>query len=165
MLENLEKIVVVDVSADIVSFEVMGWNGTKYIKAVATQQDTFDGDGSTKEFALTYDDILHGSVTVTVDNDEKTEGTDYTVDYEAGKIIFGTAPASGTGNIVVDYSYFAAEPSAVLIEDVSQNQSPATAKVRLFGIVYKDEFDSTPAADTIARLERNGIFVLDRTSI
>ncbi|RLG91050.1 MAG: hypothetical protein DRO36_05005 [Candidatus Hecatellales archaeon] len=165
MLEALEKIVNVDVSADVSSFEVVGWNGTKYVKAVAAKQDTFDGDGSTKEFTLTYGDVLHGSVTVTVDDDEKTEGTDYTVDYEAGKVTFGTAPASGTGNVVVDYSYFAAEPSAVLVEDVSQNQSPATAKVRLFGIVYKDEFASAPAEDTIARLERHGIFVLERTEI
>lgn len=165
MLEALEKVVDVDVSGNISSFEVMGWNGTKYIKAVAAKQDAFDGDGSTKEFTLTYDDVLHGSVTVTVDDDEKTEGTDYTVDYEAGKITFVSAPGNGSGNVVVDYSYFAAEPSAVLIEDVSQNQSPATAKVRLFGIVYKDEFASAPADDTIARLERHGIFVLERTEI
>ena len=71
-----------------------------------TTQDVFSGDGTTTVFNLSHGSIVQGSVTVTVDGVQQTEDTDYTVDYSAGTITFTTAPAAGTNNIVVDYSYY-----------------------------------------------------------
>jgi len=73
-----------------------------------TTQETFSGDESTKTFTLTYEPF---DVTVTVDGTEQTpivEGTtsgDYEVKTEDKEIVFDSAPASGTDNIVVDYAY------------------------------------------------------------
>ena len=164
MLETKKQVLPVDVSADISAPEIMGWDGEKYIKAIGTKEDSFNGDGSTKTFTLTYDDVIHGTVIVTVDGSEKTEGTDYTVDYAAGKITFDSAPDTGTGNIVVNYSYFAAEPSAILDEDVTQSQSPAYALMVVHGIYYEDEFSAAPNADVKARLRLHSVFVEPRAS-
>lgn len=164
MLETKKQVLPVDVSADISAPEIMGWNGEKYVKAVATAQDKFSGDGTTKEFTLTNDDLVHGTVAVIVDGNAKTEGTDYTVDYAAGKITFAAAPGTGTDNVVIDYSYFAVEPTAVLAENVAQNQNPPTALMVVFGVVYEDTFASTPNADVKARLRAHNVFVEKRAS-
>lgn len=54
------------------------------------------------------------------------------------------------------------EPAGVLMEDVSQNQDPAYAKVLFFGVVYVDELVSEPDEDTKAKLRKVGIFVKKR---
>ena len=66
------------------------------------KEDTFNGDGATKTFQLTG----HPLYEVTSVKVGGTATSDYTVDYYAGTITFGTAPASGTANVVVDYNYF-----------------------------------------------------------
>lgn len=164
MLETKKLVLPVDVNAAISAPEVMGWDGTKYIKAVASAQDSFDGDGVTTQFQLSNGDVVHGSVSVTVDGATKTEGVDYSVNYSDGKITFTAAPPSGSGNVVIDYSYFSVEPTAVLVEDVTASQSPAAALMVVFGIVYADEFASEPLEDVKARLRAHGIFVEKRAS-
>lgn len=69
-----------------------------------TTTDTFSGDGTTTTFQLTNEYIERGSVTVTVDTVEQDEGT-YEVNYITGELVFDTAPASGTDNISVEYTY------------------------------------------------------------
>ena len=56
------------------------------------------------------------------------------------------------------------EPAGVLMEDVASGQSPATAKVLFFGIVYEDELTSAPTEDVKAKLRKVGIFVEKRIS-
>lgn len=73
----------------------------------ASQTDTFSGDGTTVEFALTKQDAIIGSEIVKVNGEIKTEGTDYTVDNTNGfitTITFTTAPAAGV-SIEVEYLY------------------------------------------------------------
>jgi len=164
LLERVELLKKVDVSGNLAAPQIMGWDGTKYIVAVGTKQDTFNGDDSTTEFTLTYGDIVHGSVVIEVDETELTEDTDYTVDYSAGKITFQTAPASGTDNIVVDYSYFAADPSGILLDDITASQDPDYARLILLGVYYLDNFETAPLVDVIERLARNNIFLVPRTS-
>jgi len=75
-------------------------------KATYSKEDSFTGDGSTKEFTLTYRPV--GNVRVLVDGTEKTpvsaSGGDYSVDAESKKITFESAPADGS-EIKVQYSY------------------------------------------------------------
>jgi len=160
MIEKYEAIVPIDVSSDIPAYTIVGWgcNEEKYVVATQTTQDTFSGDSSTKTFNLSHGDLLADSVTVTVDGTEQTEGTDYTVDYENGSITFDSAPNNGT-TITVEYSYFAADPSGILMEDVVSGQSPAYAKVLFQGIVYEDDFPTPPTEHEKARLRKVNIYV------
>lgn len=63
-------------------------------------QETFTGDGSTKDFTLSEQPV---SVKVSLDGVESSKD-DYDVDAEFKKITFVTAPASLV-SIVIDYSY------------------------------------------------------------
>ena len=64
--------------------------------------ETLSGDGSTTEFILNY-----GAVTtrVKIGGVEKTPEEDYIMDSVGKKITFTSAPASGSNNIEVDYTY------------------------------------------------------------
>ena len=67
---------------------------------------TFSGDGSTTEFQLPYPYFPIETVQdVSVGGTSQTEGTDYAMDYWDGRLIFSSAPASGTDNISVDVDY------------------------------------------------------------
>jgi hypothetical protein len=67
---------------------------------------TFSGDGSTTEFQLPYPYFPVETVQdVSVGGTSQTEGTDYAMDYWDGRLIFSSAPASGTDNITVDVDY------------------------------------------------------------
>ena len=68
--------------------------------------ETFSGDDSTVTFTLVNEYVKPYTETVTIDGTEQQRGTDYTINYITGDITFETAPASGTDNISVDYSYF-----------------------------------------------------------
>lgn len=154
---RVRMILPVDASSNIAAGTVMGWSGQKFIKAVANRTDSFSGNGSSTEFTLTYEDVVFGSVTVSVGGTQKQEGTDYTVNYKKGKITFASAPSNGA-SISVSYSYFAADPSAVLLEDVTASQSPATALLQVFGVIDSTVVGNIPQ-DVKMRLLRNGIFV------
>jgi len=76
--------------------------------ATFNTSDSFTGDGSTKEFTLTYQP--KGNVRILIDGTEQQgyvegQGTgDYQYDKDNKKIIFDTAPSDGS-NIVVYYEY------------------------------------------------------------
>lgn len=59
--------------------------------------NSFVSDGTATEFLLDSMGIDTAEVTVWVDGEEKSEGEDYTVDREAGKVIFTQAPADSEG--------------------------------------------------------------------
>ena len=64
------------------------------------------GDGETVAFKLSHGNVQDGTYKVFVDNDLKTETTDYTIDKERGLVTFKTAPLEKE-EIEVEY-YFAA---------------------------------------------------------
>ncbi len=64
------------------------------------------GDGATEVFKLRHAPVMSGSVSVFVDGVEKTEGSDYTLDYATGKLAFTSAPDDGD-SIVSDYEFAA----------------------------------------------------------
>ncbi len=161
MKKVYENIVKVDVSNAMTSGTVLGWDGTKYVKAVVDKTDAFSGDGTTTQFNLSASPVVVGSVTVLVNG---TTATNYTVDYEAGTITFDTAPASGA-SIEVSYKYYTAEPEGILQEDVVANQTPDTAKVLFEGVVYQDELPEQLPDDVVAKLRRVKIYVETREVI
>lgn len=59
--------------------------------------NSFVSDGTATEFLLDSMGIDTAEVIVWVDGEEKSEGEDYTVDREAGKVIFTQAPADSEG--------------------------------------------------------------------
>ena len=59
--------------------------------------NSFVSDGTATEFLLDSMGIDTAEVTVWVDGEEKSEGEDYTVDREAGKVFFTQAPADSAG--------------------------------------------------------------------
>jgi hypothetical protein len=85
-------------------------NGATEIWAIPTAvtaetPEPFAGDGNTKEFTLSK--IPTQPIdSVTINAVPQVEGTDFTVDYGNSKIIFNTAPPSGSpaGDIIVGYS-------------------------------------------------------------
>ena len=73
------------------------------ITAAAASPEAFDGDDSTTEFTLT--DIPSQPLEeVAIDAAPLTEDVDFYVDYGNKKVIFYTAPATGSGNITVTYT-------------------------------------------------------------
>ena len=72
------------------------------------RKNQFLADGTAVEFQLDTENIDAEKITVTVDDTEKTEGTDFTVDRTLGKITFVTAPpkpsTAGQDNIKVTFS-------------------------------------------------------------
>lgn len=83
-------------------------NGATEIYAIpadtsAETPETFSGDGNTVEFSLTEFPVMPLD-SVQISSVPKEEGVDFEVDYGNKKIIFFTAPAVGTNNIVINYS-------------------------------------------------------------
>jgi hypothetical protein len=72
-------------------------------------RDVASGDATSTEFYLAAVPIMANSQSVTVGGVARTEvaatpgATEYTLDDETGRIVFGAAPGSGTDNIVVIY--------------------------------------------------------------
>lgn len=63
-------------------------------------KNTFNGNGESKEYKLTQDKLdTEPAVKVEIGGKEVTEG--FTVDYEAGKVTFTTAPEKGQNNVVI----------------------------------------------------------------
>lgn len=72
--------------------------------------ETFNGTGSLKEFVLQYEPITQDVYVSSVLKKGYIEGMaptdyDYRIDTENRTVIFNTAPASATGNVVVNYTY------------------------------------------------------------
>ncbi|MCK4721067.1 DUF2460 domain-containing protein [bacterium] len=64
------------------------------------------GDAGNKVFKLRLNPVISGSVTVYVDGSEVTEGVDFTLDYNTGKLTFTTAPPDGD-SVTADYGFAA----------------------------------------------------------
>ena len=85
-------------------------NGGKFL---GNKQDTFSGNGSTKQFSLTY--IPNHVASLTVGGTAQKVGVygrdtlgatyDVLLNKQGQYILFNTAPASGTSNVVVTYAY------------------------------------------------------------
>ena len=122
---------------------------------VKADTEEFNGDGSTKTFTLTQKPV--GDVFVSVGGVRKAPGVDgtgdYTVDHEQKKIIFGTAPGSGTNNVDVDYNY----QIRVVVED-QDDASIATTGFQIF-----KEFQA-PSIDSFADGRRLAAGLLDEFS-
>lgn len=73
------------------------------------------GDGSTKTFTLSHTVAVKYSESITVGGAAKTRGTDYEINYKAGRVTFYSAPASGDA-IVASYDYDGTEDGT---EDVA----------------------------------------------
>lgn len=95
------------------SIDIAFQNGATVIYAtpadvsVETLAEKFSGDGNTTEFTL-VNQPAQPLESVTVDATPQVEGTDFKVDYGNKKLIFFTAPATGTDNISVDYNQHSA---------------------------------------------------------
>lgn len=64
-------------------------------------KDSFSADGTAKDYFLSLKSLDATKVKAVVDNVEKVEGTDFTVDRALGKVTFTTAPPTGTNNVVI----------------------------------------------------------------
>ncbi|AGY48256.1 hypothetical protein Pony_15 [Bacillus phage Pony] len=64
-------------------------------------KDSFSGDGTAKDYQLSFSGIDADKVTATVDGANKVEGTDFTVNRTSGKVTFTTAPTKGTNNVII----------------------------------------------------------------
>ena len=61
------------------------------------KHQTFNGDGTTKEYQLAEKNIL--SVDKVIVNTEEIDSTNYTVDLSSGKVTFNTAPSEAMDNV------------------------------------------------------------------
>ena len=77
---------------------------TATLTAVATELKS--GDASTTAFTLSNTPVIPGSQYIEVGGSAQTEGTDYTVAYDTGVVTFTSAPATGTDNIDIDYTWY-----------------------------------------------------------
>ncbi len=64
-------------------------------KRVALRERLGDGDGAARHFLTQLHPLVSGSETVLVDNVQKVNGIDYSLDCDLGLLTFTTAPASG----------------------------------------------------------------------
>lgn len=72
-----------------------------YNRLGAGFKNTFHGDGTSKTFVLTDQNLDARAVSADVDGNILTEGTDFTVDRTAGTVTFNTAPLHSTNNVVI----------------------------------------------------------------
>lgn len=74
-----------------------------------TNSETFNGDGTTKEFTLAYKPTANTHCVVDgsdlVGQLQGSEGGDFSVDVENKKVTFVTAPANDTDNVIITYTY------------------------------------------------------------
>lgn len=73
-------------------------------KRTYSRTQTFSGDNSTTEFSLTSLPLC-AVTSVSISSVAQTEFVNYTVDYENNKVVFSSAPASGSSNISISYVY------------------------------------------------------------
>lgn len=66
--------------------------------------ETFSGNASTTEFTVTSTKLLCINE-ITISAVKQNKHSDYTIDLRNNKVIFTTAPASGTDNISIDYDF------------------------------------------------------------
>jgi hypothetical protein len=75
-----------------------------YNRLGAVFKNTFNGDGSSKDYYLTMTTLSSAPVTALVGNTEMTEGNGFSVNRSTGVVTFDTAPGTGTNNVVITAS-------------------------------------------------------------
>jgi len=90
-------------------------------EVTAQTQETFDGDDLTTEFELTGGIPAQPLDSVVVGGTPLVEGTDFEVDYGNAKVIFGTAPVTGTDNIEIDFSLHTSTQFEDALEVLEEN--------------------------------------------
>lgn len=78
-----------------------GTTNEKFNLLSAGFKTSFSADGTATVYNLGYTSLDATTTSAVVNGVTKVEGTDYTVDRTAGTFTFGTAPASGTDNVVI----------------------------------------------------------------
>jgi hypothetical protein len=130
-------------------------NKIKFIGAfdIVETVESFNGDGSTTDFTLNFvpDDVkvTVGGVLKTGGKEGATETFDYQVDKlsTAPKIKFESAPAIGTGNVVITYTYKL--PIPVVLENRTSIDSLGGSPegIREKTIYYADVVDKDDAIE------------------
>lgn len=78
-------------------------------------KDSFNGDGTSKDYYLSFTGLEATQVKAIVNNVEILEGSGLTVDRVNGKVNFTTAPGTGTNNVkITAYKSFPASRQAIL---------------------------------------------------
>jgi|GEM_PF-2480871 len=129
----------------------MAFTNAELVRAAAGDpgrwvRDVASGDAASTEFYVSATPLIGNSQTITVGGAARTEvaaapgATEYTINDESGRIIFGTAPATGTDNIIVVY------------KSVRLTDAEVTEAIRQFGLVAADtaEVGPTTAVYSIA---------------
>lgn len=88
------------------------------------QKEVATGNGTERSFNLQYRNVW--GLIVAVDGTEKTLGADYTVDTDAGRVIFTVAPASGAA-VTFDYQWGAFSDTE--LQDLIDTEGEASAPV------------------------------------
>lgn len=146
-------------SYDTFSVEYDSTNPMNYVRVKGTKQqaaaitDTFSGNGSTTVFNLTEPPFTTHTVTVGgtaqrtgidgVDNAKFGSSSTFKalINKQAQTIRFATAPASGTNNVVVTYTY-----EDQVIADVLAADAIAEQRMSFYGLVSDSNITSTVAA-------------------
>jgi len=80
-------------------------------------RDVASGDNSSTEFYLSAPPLVGDSQVVRIGSSSKTEGADYSIDDETGRVVFTSPPAAPTppavGNIVVTYKAVGVTDAAI----------------------------------------------------
>lgn len=99
--------------------------------------DRQTGDGETTVFKLSHGNVQDSTYSVYVDNQLKTEGTDYTLDKENGLLTFVSAPADGK-EVEVKY-YFSAFSDTELTEFLKlESDNVIRAALRCINLLLTD---------------------------
>jgi flagellin-like protein len=94
---------------------------TATLTAVTTELKS--GDATTTAFTLANKPVVPGSQTIEVGGSAQTEGTDFTVNYDTGVVTFTSAPASGSNNIDIDYTWYTVTAVKVTLANAAGGQA------------------------------------------
>jgi len=101
-----------------------------------TNEAVGTGNGTATQFTLAHKPVVRGSLTVRVAGNRKSEGSDYTVNYDTGTITFTTAPASGQA-ITADYTWYSVDTIKFQVSNSAGGQ-PVDLTPGNTVIVYQD---------------------------
>lgn len=106
--------------------------------------DSFQvGDAATKKFTVVgvVDQILKGSLVVEINSVQKTEGTDYIVDYSNGDVYFKTPPPNGSPDGDLDFVWRESTPAqiATALDELLFDRIEFIGLAYLFKNSYCDE--------------------------
>lgn len=89
------------------SFESFYWEAEdESPTSISGDEPVGTGNGSTTAFQFNKYPVKSGDCAVTVGGVLKTEGSDYTVNYTTGALLFGSAPTSGDAIVATGYRWY-----------------------------------------------------------